>query len=184
LTGHAYDIEVTRVLNKVRNIDYVFGVEIPCISELRVLEDLSQKLNSINSICYGTAGILINRCFGDLVSAMKNADDTAFYCYRAIESLRHHCASLNGLTNSKKEIQWSKFREVAKCEKQAIMDIKAAADPLRHGGITPVSSEDRAALFRKTWSIVEGYIEHCMARTNRGCPDPIPAEKSTDMDEN
>jgi hypothetical protein len=33
---------------------------------------------------------------------MKHANDTGFYCYRAIESLRKHCAVLHGLSADEK----------------------------------------------------------------------------------
>lgn len=33
LTGYAYEIEIFRVLNRSRNIDYVFGIDIPCLAE-------------------------------------------------------------------------------------------------------------------------------------------------------
>jgi hypothetical protein len=91
---------------------------------------------------------------------MKHADDTGFYCYRAIESLRHHCAANHSLTERDKSTQWQKFREVAGCEEQLVRDIKLAADPLRHGEAVGISSQDRAALFTKTWSIVDGYLKN------------------------
>jgi len=96
--------------------------------------------------------------FGDLASAMKHADDTGFYCYRAIESLRQHCSAAHGLAASEKAKQWQKFRDVAGCDEQTLRAIKAAADPLRHGGVVGSNSEDRATLFTSTWGIVDAYL--------------------------
>jgi hypothetical protein len=88
---------------------------------------------------------------------MKHADDTGFYCYRAIESLRHHCAAVNGLSDADKSDQWEKFREVSGCSEETLRAIKAAADPLRHGEVSGIDSEDRAKLFTSTWDVVDRY---------------------------
>jgi len=158
LTGLAYEVEVTRVLNQSRKIDYVFGIDIPCIAERGNANNLKSALNKLRNMTMGHSGVFLNRCFSDLVSAMKHADDTGFYCYRAIESLCHHCASENKLSNAPKSKQWEKFREISGCSKDAILYIKGAADPLRHGDINYVSPEDRKKLFTSTWDIVDSYI--------------------------
>jgi hypothetical protein len=107
----------------------------------------------------GQNGVFLHRCFSDLVSAMKHADGTGFYCYRAIESLRHHCAAVHGLSSAEKSNQWEKFREVSRCDEQTLRTIKVAADPLRHGEATGTSSEDREDLFTRTWDVVDGYLK-------------------------
>ena len=89
---------------------------------------------------------------------MKHADDTGFYCYRAIESLRHHCAAQNSLSNADKPRQWEKFREVAGCTKDTLRAIKEAADPLRHGQPVGATSDGRAKLFTATWGVVDAYL--------------------------
>jgi hypothetical protein len=91
---------------------------------------------------------------------MKNADDTGFYCYRAIESLRHHCAATQDLSEAPKKDQWDKFREIANCDRAKLQFIKEAADPLRHGGISQAATVDeRVRLFLDTWDIVGAYLD-------------------------
>ncbi|WP_201296962.1 hypothetical protein [Billgrantia tianxiuensis] len=133
--GYAYEFEIIRVLNKGRGIDYVFGIEIPCLEERGREIDLQESLFNLHDKTVGPNGVFLHRCLGDLVSAMKHADDTGFYCYRAIESLRHHCAATHGLSTAKKPRQWEKFREIAGCSEETLREIKRAADPLRHGGV-------------------------------------------------
>jgi len=41
LRGYAYDLELTRVLNQGRGIDYVFGIDTPCLAERGQSVDLS-----------------------------------------------------------------------------------------------------------------------------------------------
>lgn len=158
LKGCAYEFEVSRVLNQSRGIDYVFGIDIPCLAERGQSEDLQGSLSKLREKILGPSGLFLRRCFSDLRSAMRHAEDTGFYCYRAIESLRHHCAVLNGLGDTPKLMQWEKFRETAGCTEETLRAIKAAADPLRHGQPVEVTSEDRGKLFRDTWGVVDAYL--------------------------
>jgi hypothetical protein len=158
LKGYYYEFEVTRVINSNKEIDYVFGIDIPCISERNNDIDFDQELKKLFIKTNGLDGMFISRCLSDLSSAMKNAEDTGFYCYRAIESLRHHCTKAYSLPLNDKSIQWEKFREVSRCDRANIDVIKKAADPLRHGEFGSATAEDRKNLFLKTWNIVESYL--------------------------
>jgi len=158
IKGYVYDLELTRVLNRSRKIDQVFGIDIPCITERNVAVDLQEAVNRLREKSMGPDGIFLHRCFGDLASAMKFADDTGFYCYRAIESLRHHCASRHGLTAAAKSKQWEKFRDAAGCSEETLRAIKEAADPLRHGEASSAIGADRLKLFSSTWDVVDGYL--------------------------
>jgi len=159
IRGYAYDLEVTRVLSPSRGIDHVFGIDIPCLAERDKAVDLQEALSKLRNKAIGPNGVFLRRCFSDLASSMKNADDTGFYCYRAIESLRHHCAAVHGLTAADKFRQWEKFREVAGCDEPTLRSIKASADPVRHGEAPGVRSEDREKLFASTWDVVGGYLD-------------------------
>ncbi|WP_250507656.1 hypothetical protein [Caballeronia sp. GAFFF3] len=159
LTGIAYDLEITRVLNQSRGIDYVFGIDIPCLTERSNGINVHHSLMQLRDKTIGENGVFLRRCFADLVSSMKHADDTGFYCYRAIESLRHHCAALNGLTDASKAKQWAKFREVSGSAEDTLRSIKLAADPLRHGETAGLTSQDRAKLLTDTWDVVDGYLK-------------------------
>lgn len=158
LNGYVYDVELTRVVNHTRKIDYVFGIDIPCIAERRQNDNLHASLLELRNKAVGPHGIFLHRCFKDLVSSMKDADDTGFYCYRAIESLRHHCAERAGLTGADKFTQWAKFREISGASEDDLRVIKAAADPLRHGQPESTSAVDREQLLVRTWKVVEAYL--------------------------
>jgi hypothetical protein len=158
LKGYAYEFEITRVLNRSRGIDYVFGIDVPCIAERSQSVDLPEALSRLREEANGPNGVFLRRCFADLASSMKDADDTGFYCYRAIESLRHHCAAVHDLPATDTSKQWEKFREVAGRDQETLLYIKAAADPLRHGGVTGISAEERGTLLASTWDVVDGYL--------------------------
>jgi hypothetical protein len=158
LRGYAYAFEITRVLHRSRGIDYVFGIDIPCIAARGESVDLPEALARLRAQANGPNAVFLRRCFADLASALKDADDTAFYCYRALEALRHHCAAVHLLSAADKARQWEKFREVAGCDEEALRSIKTAADPLRHGVASAVSSEEREKLLTGTWDVVDGYL--------------------------
>jgi hypothetical protein len=159
LGGLAYDLSITRVINVSRGVDYVFGIDVQCIAQSAQGIDYGAELEKLRKKTEGANGIYLNRCFGDLVSAMKYADDTGFYCYRAIESLRHHAAATKHLTTQPKAQQWRAFREAAGCDEAEINTIRDAADGLRHGDPLAVAVLQRADLLVATWKIVHAYVD-------------------------
>jgi hypothetical protein len=81
-----------------------------------------------------------------------------FYCYRAIESLRHHCTVKFDLVDAGKASQWQKFREVSGSSEESLRMIMTASNPLRHGEVMASTSVERAQILATTWDIVEGYF--------------------------
>lgn len=160
LTGHAYDMEITRVICHQLGVDYVFGIDIPCVANRRVLPDIGAALNELNKKTDHEHGVFLNRCFTDLTFAMKHADDTAFYCYRAIESLKNHCAAVNGLAEKGRDEQWKKFREISTCNEATIRKIKIEADQLRHGGDPHGTGANNEMILSMTFSVVDSYIDN------------------------
>lgn len=157
IRGYAYDLDITRVVHAGLDIDQVFGIDIPCLADRAQGKNIDDELLALRAKVVGPEGVFLNRCFSDLTAAMKHADDTGFYCYRAIESLRHHCAAVHGLSGASKKAQWDKFREVAGVERASLDFVKVAADPLRHGGVSS-SDTDRVGLFTTAWDIVDAYL--------------------------
>jgi hypothetical protein len=160
LKGFSYNLDVSRIICQSREIDYVFGIDIPCLAERGKHIDLEIEMQKICQKTTGDVGVLLHRCFTDLSAAMRHADDTAFYLYRAIESLRLHCAAVHGIVAADKAATWKKFREVSHCEENVLRTIKEAADPLRHGAPSGVTGSDREKLFMTTWEIVETYLRN------------------------
>ncbi len=160
LKGYAYEVEIRRVLHHELGIDQVFGIDIPCIAERNKSIDFEERITAIREKTFGMEGRLLHRCFNDLVMAMKSPDDTGFYCYRAIESLRQHCIIKFQIPPENKSMQWKKLREIAQCKEEVIRAIKESADAVRHGDVIDMTSEDRKTLFLSTWDIVDSYIEN------------------------
>jgi hypothetical protein len=156
LKGYAFEVELRRVLHPELEIDYVFGIDVPCVANRNENLDLGAKMAELRSKLIGSEGTILARCFNDLVMALKIPDDSAFYCYRAIESLRQHIAMTHKITTESG--QWEKLRRMTKVDKNTLMGIKAAADPIRHGGIMSITGDDREKILITTWDIVDRYI--------------------------
>ena len=156
--GCAYELDVTRVMSRERGVNYVFGIDIPYLSERGRSVGLEERVNKVIAKMKGLNGAYLSRCFADLASAMKYAD-TGFYCYRAIESLRHHCANVHGLADADGSEQWQRFRQVTGCTEARVREIEAASTRLRNGEPSSVTSGERRTLFAGTWDIVEAYLK-------------------------
>lgn len=159
LTGHAYSVELTRVLNRADAIDYVFGVDIPCIVERMRGVDVDAQAKVILGKAVGPHGVYLTRCLADLSMAMREAGDTPFYCYRAIESLRHHCAAVRGIVDEPRAAQWAAFHAVTGGREALVRDLEPKAVASRHGEPVLSSSADRAAAMTKAWEVVAAYID-------------------------
>lgn len=160
LNIYAYKFEITRALNQSREINYVLSIDTPCLANRVNIIDLQDTLLDLRNKTPDPNGMILKRCFSELVSAMKHANDTGFYCYRTIESLRHHCTEVHSLTANNKSTQRIRLREIPGSDEKTIHSIKPAADPLRHGETHTADSENRTSLLTNTWSIVDGYLKN------------------------
>jgi hypothetical protein len=159
LNGYTYDFQVTRAINRERNADVVFGIDHPVIAARRPVIDYPVVVKKVQAHLLGDQGVFIHRCLGDLSAAMRFIEDSAFYCYRAIESLRKHCAAIHGITDASKTVQWEKFREVSGFSKEKIGWIAEASKESRHGGTSILSIEENEKLLNETWDIVDSYLK-------------------------
>ncbi len=156
IKGYAYEIEIRQILNTEKQIDYVYGIDIPCIEERNKEKDITVEATKIMAHCGGGNGIFVRRCLNDLIMAMKHPDDTAFYCYRALESLRHYCRvrfKIDGESD-----QWKMLGQKTGTAKDDIEFIREKAFPTRHGDVIGITSDERARMFLKTWDIVDAFF--------------------------
>jgi hypothetical protein len=158
--GYLYDVEITRIINRSKQVDHVYGIDVPAVSQRHTMEEAIARIEEIRPKAFGPYGILIRRSLSDLASAMRHPLDTAFYCYRAVEALRLHCSQTCGLENAKKNAQWSKFREVSEVTLDELMFITRSAEGVRHGAVESITDEKRADLFTRTWRIIDRYLDN------------------------
>lgn len=161
LVGNAYDVEMRRAICPELDLDLVFGVNVPCITELHKGVNLDARIAAMRPKLEKDSGAFLHRCLRDLITAMKEPDDVAFHCYRAIESLRHHCIAIRSLDPKDKPAQWSALREIAKCEESDTRLLEKAAQAPRHGAAEITTEADSVRLLTTAWKIADGYIMNC-----------------------
>lgn len=157
-SGIFYDITINRIFNESLSINYVYGVENSDIKEIWKDQDLHLLINENLPKTFGSQGILLSRALNDLMNALRSSDDAAFYCYRAVESLKNHNSFLKEITSSKDIPQWNSFREVCCCSRADIDEIKRYADDLRHGKPVAMTAEEVKCVLLKAWDISRKYL--------------------------
>lgn len=163
VTGIAYDLEITRVIQPDLELDRVFGVEEPCIVKRNEGQSLKDRIPMLRRCTEGPDGILIQRALVDLMMATRRSVDTGFYCYRAIEALQKHAAQ-QGQVGPSEKARWENFRSTGGLDRDDIQFIKDRADPVRHGGYVGLSAAERSQVLIKSWDIVESYLEVVSAK--------------------
>jgi hypothetical protein len=159
--GRTYEVEMRRMICPELDLDLVFGIEVGCIAARSRGIDLDARIAAIRPKLQGESGRLLHRCLRDLISALKETEDVAFFCYRAIESLRQHCIATRSLDPKDKATQWKTVREIAGCDESATRLLEKAAQPTRHGEAETVSESEAVKLLTTAWDIADGYILHC-----------------------
>ncbi|AXV73560.1 hypothetical protein ACI2S3_07585 [Ralstonia nicotianae] len=159
--GLTYDVEIRRAICPEIGVDVVFGINVPCISELHRGVDLDTRIAAIRPKLLGESGIFLHRCLRDLMTALKEPDDVAFHCYRAIESLRHHCIVTHSVDPKDKATQWNTLRQIAGCDESSTRLLEKAAQATRHGEPEAVPEVDAVKLLTTAWTIADGYILNC-----------------------
>jgi hypothetical protein len=152
--GLPFRVDIVKITCEELEIDHIYSNQITCVEQFVSGSAVDQ--GRIFALCTGESGLLIGRCMVDMGLAMTHVVDTAFYCYRAIESLMRHCALSVAVVN--KERMWEVFREKAGCTRDEIMEIKKMADPLRHGGISDLTAENRKNTLLLAWRLVAQYL--------------------------
>ena len=162
LMGHAYDVEIRMAAGPDLESPIVFGIDIPVLAARATGRDLSGLASAILPLCYGLGAEHLRRCLTDLASAIKRPEDTAFYCFRALESLRHSF----GAHLSESE-QWKAMASAVNSNKEEMAELRDEALAARHGNHKSFTDASRAKHFSYTWSIVERYIDHRLETSGR-----------------
>jgi hypothetical protein len=149
--GCGYTIEITSWNGE--NDAGTFGVDIPVLKRDQP-ESLADAIGVIKLLLGDSEGKLkpLRRALADFRMAMLSADDTPFYCFRAIESLMF-CFG----RNTKKG-----RRELCRClridDNWIRKNLEIPAAEVRHGKIVEVSDNDRQIAFLSARTVIERFI--------------------------
>jgi hypothetical protein len=85
----------------------------------------------------------IRHALADAQRAIELPDDTAFYCYRAIESLRHLFVVGDRDDGRARAASWDVMRSTLAIERDDLDWLRLLANERRHGGHIALSEADR-----------------------------------------
>lgn len=160
--GYAYDVEIVKVINEDLELSHVFGIQIPALEE-RNKRTEPEAVNHIYPLCLGVDGKYLKRALSDLGMAIRHADDTPFYCFRAIESLKQYFGYVTGKTEDKE--QWQEMTRAIGDHRTTVEPIRKLAFPARHGLPDATTDDERKNLFFSAWEIVEAFINFRLKET-------------------
>ena len=165
--GRGYDVEITSVITSTGEQWTVFGVEIAAIQaskgdrpvtfgELYTLlttPDQSQD----ETVSFGLMQLRI--ALGDLREAVRSPNLTAFFCYRAIETLRQCYLDPDKRDDeADRRDSWQRMGNELRIDRSWIGQIQEASILERHGSHKAMSGEQRVGLMLHTWKVVDRFI--------------------------
>jgi vacuolar-type H+-ATPase subunit D/Vma8 len=155
--GYVYTVEIVKLQSAESDFTYVYGVDVPYLENRNLTKELTDIVELFNS-CTGTDGIYLKRAISDCVMAMRVPEDTGFYCYRALESIKQWFGTQFNLSKDKE--QWMKMAEELRGTQEDVKLIQHYAFPARHGIPLDVEDETRIEIFEKTWTVIERFIAY------------------------
>lgn len=132
-------------------------------------------LQQIYEICISDDGLSLRRCLNDLRTALREVNDSPFYCYRAIETIKGHVGDRFGETTDKG--QWEITREVLGLNRTDLEVVKELADPLRHGRAIKFEGSEWRKIISISWDVTDAYIRFLwqVAKGEKKWPDVKPS---------
>ncbi|MDX1880086.1 hypothetical protein SBE55_19985 [Mycolicibacterium sp. 141076] len=103
----------------------------------------------------------VRLALADIREAMRLTEDCAFYCFRAIESMRQHFLPDGEDDRAAREESWGKLRDVLDVDRAPIDEIRLAANARRHGGTAENFDAEQAGKYVLTtrgW--MARFVEH------------------------
>ncbi|MFF0532884.1 hypothetical protein ACFYT3_31500 [Nocardia amikacinitolerans] len=101
----------------------------------------------------------IRHALADLRSALSLSDDTAFYCYRALESLRQEFIDDSDPRPAREKRSWERLRAALGVDEERARELAALATPRRHGANPHLPYDVRRMWLEWTRELVAIYIE-------------------------
>ncbi|WP_315901382.1 hypothetical protein [Rhodococcus sp. BP22] len=99
----------------------------------------------------------VRHALADMRMALRLTTDTAFYCYRAIECIRHEFVDPED--GAKPAPSWARMHAALGTTQSEMEPLTRLATARRHGESLPLAHGDRLTWLRWTRSVVGRYIE-------------------------
>ena len=117
--------------------------------------------------------VQLQLALSDLRDALANHFNTAFYAYRAIESIKDVFTEGDRTRSENNRRGWETMRSRLRVSEAFITEIKHEADRQRHGRVSQVLAGERLEAMRRAWLVVGRYVQYALGG-NEGLSEDIP----------
>ena len=154
VNGCGYDVEVSQVFDPTTSAWTNYGVrEDSLVGRYPVVNDaIVRVLASFRA----DSGHYLLSSLSDICDGMRRPDGTAFYCYRAIETLQQYFIKMFKIKKDKDA--WETFRIRLGVDRGRLDAVKEFADPRRHGGARAMTYEDRKTILATAYEVVDRFV--------------------------
>lgn len=151
--GAAFDVEIAACVN-LKGEQVAFGIG---------FDDLQQDAIQPQSLLRAALmSPYLQRALADYRLAIQTPHDTAFYAYRAIESMREHFRGESGVESEKKA--WERMRGALDLTKEALTRWKSLADLQRHGVLVDsINQDERVESLRDVADVIVRLAKYLLA---------------------
>lgn len=154
------DVELTTMIDATTGDCAIFCCNVP---EIQNAKSERPQLNPNDLLSLAVSNVHLRRALSDLREAIRNADDTGFFCFRAIESIRQHFKS-----SSNSDAQsWERLRQSLHVDRSWIDVITPIAEALRHGENTSMTGAQRLKVMQHAWKIVDRFYVYLHGQEQR-----------------
>ncbi|MHB8744776.1 MAG: hypothetical protein ACYC9L_16920 [Sulfuricaulis sp.] len=160
LLACGYDIELTQVVGIDPLTHNVFGVDVQGVRNREQYTDgeILTRFQSILGVAPHKQQPL-RRALVDFREAIRSHEDTAFFCFRAMEDLRQRFVS--GEDDDPKKT-WREMARIMAVPEDTVnyvwKELRPAAMSVRHGAAIKLDRASRTKMLKVTWDLVDRII--------------------------
>ncbi len=153
-SGCYFDVDIISAVSLDTDEWCTFGVQIPVIAN-RQNPHRGKAIDA--DLVIASSELPARIALRNFQLAMRDAEGTGFYCYRAIEAMMQSMKSDQIRTDKD---AWQKLTTVLSLDRSVSDWIKSHADFPRHGKPFSMGEPDRAQIFELTDEILHRYLEY------------------------
>lgn len=158
--SYSYDVGITKVQCKELDIDYTFSVR----GEWNInksKQETNEEFTKIFKLFDRPERVFLKDVLADFRRSIKYPDMTAFFCFRAIETIRKFCFEDDRTVNEKKRIKqaWENLRSRLCIPRHDFERIEGFAFRNRHGVYPVISYKEREKIMNFTRELINKVVQ-------------------------
>jgi len=146
-SGCAYRVEITGVIGPKQEHN-VFGVDLPCAQSSD--GDSMEALNLTVGLSLSNRQLALS--LADIREAIRRPNDTAFHCFRVLESIRVHFEK-----KCSKDAAWAQMANMLNVDKTVKDYVAKLAREPRHGRPATITGEEREKCISLARQIIDRF---------------------------